>query len=122
MKKGDVILILLALLAAFGVAMFLNIHRGESAELVQISIEGNMYGSYHLYENQEITIENEYGKNVIIIEDGKVKMKEADCPDKYCVSHRAISKAKETIVCLPHKLVVEIKTSVSNQNIDAVVS
>ncbi len=35
-------------------------------------------------------------------------MKEADCPDKVCVGMRRISKSGETIVCLPHKLVIAI--------------
>ena len=46
-----------------------------------------------------------------MIENGKVKMKEADCPDQICVHHRAISKNRETIVCLPNKVVVEIVSS-----------
>ena len=57
-------------------------------------------------------------------------MKEADCPDKYCVKQGKIKNVGETIVCLPHKVVVEIeKTSkgtdsndnMKNDEIDAVV-
>jgi len=33
---------------------------------------------------------------------------EADCPDKICVKHTNIKNAGETIICLPHKLVIEI--------------
>ena len=40
--------------------------------------------------------------------DGKASMAKADCPDKICVNHAAISKKGETIVCLPHKVVVEV--------------
>ena len=35
-------------------------------------------------------------------------MKEADCPDGYCKEQGRISGQKQTIVCLPHKLVVEV--------------
>ena len=47
---------------------------------------------------------------VILIKDGKVTMKEADCKDKICADHKAIEKSGETIVCLPHKVVIEIRS------------
>ena len=46
-------------------------------------------------------------------------MKEADCPDQICVRHKAISKSGESIVCLPHKVVVEI-SSEEEQDVDIV--
>ena len=33
----------------------------------------------------------------------------ADCPDKLCVHQHAISANGETIVCLPNKVVAEVK-------------
>ena len=39
---------------------------------------------------------------------GKPVWKKQNCPDKICVNHAAISKKGETIVCLPHKVVVEV--------------
>ncbi|MBQ9155690.1 MAG: NusG domain II-containing protein [Eubacterium sp.] len=47
-------------------------------------------------------------ENILKIEDGRVSMVKADCPDKICVDHKPIRNVGETIVCLPHKLVVEI--------------
>jgi hypothetical protein len=35
-------------------------------------------------------------------------MTAADCPDKLCVKQRSIAKEGETIVCLPHRVVVKI--------------
>ena len=35
-------------------------------------------------------------------------MKDADCPDKICINMGTIRKKGQTIICLPHKLVVEI--------------
>jgi hypothetical protein len=32
----------------------------------------------------------------------------ADCPDKLCVSHREIFREGESIVCLPHRVVVTV--------------
>ena len=55
-----------------------------------------------------MTIGEDDFENIIIIKDGKASMAKADCPDKICVNHAAISKKGETIVCLPHKVVVEV--------------
>ena len=45
-------------------------------------------------------------------------MTEADCPDKICVNTGKISKIGETIVCLPHRVVVEIQGEVSQSDSD----
>ncbi len=50
-----------------------------------------------------------YGSNTIKIEGGGVTVTDADCPDGYCVSHVKISNEGETIVCLPHRLVIKIE-------------
>lgn len=34
----------------------------------------------------------------------------ADCKDQICADHKAIEKSGETIVCLPHKVVIEIRS------------
>lgn len=48
------------------------------------------------------------GRNVVVIEDGKVSVTEADCPDQVCVRHGPTDQTGDPIVCLPHKLVVEV--------------
>lgn len=108
MKKRDVILLcaILAVCAAsfFAVMLFQS---GEGSS-VRISVAGEAYGEYSLSEDQTIEIDNEYGRNVVIISGGKVYMSEADCPDGYCIGQGEKGKSGQTIVCLPHKLVVEI--------------
>lgn len=47
--------------------------------------------------------------NIVVIEHGKAFVREANCPDKICVNHSEISNVGESIICLPHKLIVEIK-------------
>ena len=81
-------------------------------------MNGEVYGEYKLYENQEIFI-NE--TNVLILEDGIANMYEANCPDQICVDHASISKNGETIVCLPNKVVVTIKEAAAGE-LDAVIN
>ena len=58
--------------------------------------------------------------NVIEIAEGGVRMKEADCPDQICVSRGLIRKSGQSIVCLPHRLVIRLE-QLGDQELDAVV-
>lgn len=49
--------------------------------------------------------------NIIEIAGDKIRMKEADCGDQICVRRGWVTKNGETIVCLPHKLVIEIRST-----------
>ncbi|OJG81064.1 hypothetical protein RV10_GL004063 [Enterococcus pallens] len=46
--------------------------------------------------------------NIIEITDQKIRVREASCRDQVCVRRGWIEKKGDTIVCLPHKLVIEI--------------
>ena len=59
--------------------------------------------------NQVIEVQEGDFYNRVRIEDGKAYMEEADCPDGYCEEQGKINNRSQTIVCLPHKLVVEIE-------------
>ena len=61
-------------------------------------------------KDQIYQIPEKNGTNVMQIKDGKVTMKKADCKDQICADHKAIEKSGETIVCLPHKVVIEIRS------------
>ena len=83
---------------------------GEGAEAV-ITIDGELYNRYNLNEDTTVTIEiPDVGFNTFSINNGKVDMINADCRDHICVDHIPISLNGETIICLPHKLIIEIES------------
>ena len=51
------------------------------------------------------------GVNEMVIHEGKVSCRHASCPDKLCVKQKSIRKNGETIVCLPARILIEIRTS-----------
>ena len=55
-----------------------------------------------------IEVKEEDFYNRIRIQDGAAYMEEANCPDGYCEEQGKINGRTQTIVCLPHKLVVEV--------------
>ncbi len=120
LKKKDVVLGIVILLLAGIMALAINSGRKKDGEQIRIMIDGSEYGSYSLMHDRVIEVENDYGYNKLVIQNGMVNMEQADCPDGYCVAHTPISKARETIVCLPHKLVVEVQAA-SDSGIDSIV-
>ena len=77
--------------------------------VLEITIDGELYGSYPLKQEREIEVVSSYGRNMVVIEDGKAFVKEADCPDKICVGMPKIAQEGEMICCLPHRLFLNVK-------------
>ena len=46
------------------------------------------------------------GWNDVTIEDGKIYISDADCPDQTCIKTGVLRSESVPIVCLPHKLVI----------------
>lgn len=112
MKKREVIFAIIILMLA-GVLFLVFEWTGQTngepdGQQVRIMVAGEEYGTYALEEDREIEVQQSDGYNKIIIENGVVYMEDADCPDKYCVQQGRIHNQRQTIVCLPHRLVVEI--------------
>ena len=73
-------------------------------------MDGQETAVYPLDEELEITIEGmNGGKNMLVVQNGTAAIIEADCPDKLCVNQGGIHRSGETIVCLPHRVVIEIQ-------------
>ncbi|MBS6196588.1 MAG: NusG domain II-containing protein [Clostridiales bacterium] len=104
MKKKEYIAAAVILFIALAVAAANYLFNGEAHKL-QITMDGEVYGTYALDQNQEIKIGD---TNVCAIREGRVSMTEADCPDQICVHTADISKAGGSIVCLPNRIVLEI--------------
>lgn len=82
------------------------------AEQVVITVDGAVYGTYDLTENQKISvvIDDEL-TNIVEIYDGKAFMVRAECPDHLCIKQGKISFEGETVVCLPNRVIVQVKTA-----------
>lgn len=48
------------------------------------------------------------GVNVVEVEQGRIRVSQADCPDQVCVRQGWIATDAAPVVCLPHGLVIEI--------------
>ncbi len=113
LKKKDIVLVVIIFLAALGAFLLHELIGAAAAG----SVDGEIEAVYSLGEDKEIEING--GTNTLVIRNGKADMTEADCPDKLCVKQRAISRNKESIICLPNKVVVEADSK-ENSEFDAV--
>lgn len=106
-RRNDVILILCILAAAALLWCAFALFSGDGA-YVQVTVNGEDYGQYSLYEDRTVQIAAGTGENTLRIEDGRAYMETADCPDLLCVRQGGIEKSGESIVCLPHRVVVTV--------------
>lgn len=79
-------------------------------------LAGEEWGRWPLDKNQVIEIDTNYGHNELTIENGAAFMTEADCPDRYCIEMGKAVNPGSTIVCLPHRLVIEIVSENSSDS------
>ena len=121
-RKKDLIFIFSILIIAVFLLLIQRVYGNaqDEADMIKITVDQKLYGTYDLNKNQTITIQNDFGINTIQIQNKDVWMEEADCPDGYCKEQGHISKNKQTIVCLPHKLVVEISDDSEKSEPDSV--
>ena len=116
-KKADILLA--CFMIVIGVSSSIALAgSGESGSYAEITVSGDYYGTYDLYENQEISIRENGHTNILKIENGSISMIESDCHNKQCIKQGAISKSSQTIVCLPNQVLVNINDE--NREFDAV--
>lgn len=104
LKKADKIVLASVLLFSVIVALFMFVFKNNGKSVV-IKQQNRVVCSLPL--NKETVYELEH--NTVVIKNGKAFVKSADCPDQICVKHKKISKSGESIVCLPNRVIIEVK-------------
>lgn len=107
-KKADIILCV-AVAAVMGAVIILFSLFAGNGKTVVITANGNSRETKLSVDNTVNITDSVLGSNTVVIKGGTVYVSEADCRDQICVNHAPISKEGEIIVCLPHKVTVEIR-------------
>lgn len=127
LKKLDIVIIVFLLLLSFtpNIIFAISNSKNYNSTYAIIKLSGEIYDTIILSSDSgdnEIVIETKYGNNTIAIQEDIIKIKEADCHDELCVKQGPISKVGESVICLPHELIVEIKGDVSDSKSDMLLS
>ena len=108
-KKLNVVFAVIIVALVIGGMLATNAF-GQSVAAKSAVVKDSDNNEYVLDLSKDSTtvVSTELGTNLVIVEDGEVHVSEADCPNHDCVNQGAVSKAGQQIVCLPHKLTIDI--------------
>ncbi len=121
--RNDGILAAVIIIIAVAVLLFMKLTKVQGNSAV-VKIDGVETQRLSLEENIEFEIKtgkNDENYNVLVIKDGKASIVDADCPDGICEEYRPVSYVGETIICLPHKVVIEIVGDNTDMELDAAI-
>ncbi|GAA0340060.1 NusG domain II-containing protein [Oceanobacillus sp. FSL W7-1293] len=130
LKPWDVILVILLVLLSFLPVGIFVLQQSQYAEedsvnVAVITVDNEIVEEIQLTgntETREIEIEiSDHDNNIIEVDNERIHIKSATCSDQICVRTGYISRPGQTIVCLPHKLVVEIQSD-SGETEDMIIS
>lgn len=117
LKPWDIFIIVLLIALSFLPVIVFSYQQENAAPNKEavLRVDGTEIKSFPLVAGNEkytYTYEDVHGdSNLIEIDGDKIRIKEADCDDQICVRRGWASKNGETIVCLPHKLVIEVRST-----------
>ena len=97
---------LLLLAAALFVFHFAAPKKAGAA--AKITVDNQTVATLPLSKDTTYKVETAAGYNLVVVENGRAFVREADCKNQICVKSRAIARAGESIVCLPHKMTVTV--------------
>ena len=98
-------------LLCLGIWLFIS-NVSSPSKVVGIYKDGSLVEKIDLNSvtgEREITLSGDLGDNVILVSNGRIEMKSADCPDKICVEHGELKSSSSPIVCLPNKVVIKFE-------------
>jgi hypothetical protein len=103
---GDRLIISLAVLAFFFSFWYVSVSLGQQNGVKQVKVwqaEKLIY-SGSLEQQRQLRV----GGCVISIKKGTVRVLKSTCPKKLCVKQGSIQYVNQSLVCLPHKVVITI--------------
>ena len=106
LKVGDIFLF--AMIAVIGMAVFLCFGKLKHTE-VTVKQFGEVIYHFDLSDNtlngKKFIVKGEY-ENTICIQDGKLYVSEASCPDQFCKNSMPLTYRGGVICCVPNGLVI----------------
>ncbi len=109
MKKQDIFLLLGIILLAVLLAIVFFLF-GKSGDTVIIEVNGEIVATLPLAVDTQYLIKSENGENLLVIEDGKARIKSATCPDKVCV-YMGILSQTNVLTCSPNGVIVYLEVA-----------
>ena len=107
-KKADIVLLICLVTLGLFVSWY-SLAGDRQVDKVVVTVGGEVFGVYDLADDREIDVDRGNCSNHITIKGGLVSMTYSSCKNQICVHTGAISHTKDSIACLPNKVIVEIE-------------
>jgi len=85
---------------------------------VRIEVDGRLKYAFPLNKDRTVELSGVIGRTTVEIKGGKVRIKEAPCPNKVCIHQGWIESG--AIICLPNKVIVTISRPDNSKGPDAI--
>ncbi len=126
-KKLDIIIIVCMLILSItpNIIFAYRHNKHYDSTYATIKIDGKIDREINLSSDNvdnSFTINTQHGFNTISVKNGSISILDADCNDSVCIKQGEISNVGETVVCLPHKLIIEIKGDDKDSSSDMILS
>ncbi len=113
MKSSKTWIVIFAAVLVICAAAFLLLKgSGGHGTVAVIRVDGEIYEKINLDTvavAYDMEIKTEFGYNKLHIEHDGISVTKADCRDHICMDQGKVSQAGVPIVCLPHRLTIEIE-------------
>lgn len=113
---SDALVIFTLLIISFTPLAIFHYSYAQSANdevVAYISIDGEVVDTFTLSESTPHEVKTYYPAddqyNIIEIDGTRIRVKEDNSPDQIAVKTGWISRPGETSICLPHKLIIDIR-------------
>ncbi|MGL5354750.1 MAG: NusG domain II-containing protein [Clostridium sp.] len=125
-KKWDIIIIVVLMVFSFIPELVFGVILGKeyNSTYAEITIAGELYKNIPLTAHTGkdiIEVETKYGKNIIEVTDNNIGIIDTTCKDKVCMHPEYVNKPGQSLVCLPNKVMVEIKGKIEEDD-DIIIS
>lgn len=118
--RWDALVVLAVLLLTLGLGARPYFAAKSAGELtVSISVDGETVERCALSNYEDSTYESRGYTLTVAVENGAVRVSESDCPNQDCVHSGAISRAGQSIVCLPARVAVTLEGAASDYDLIA---
>lgn len=113
MKKIKIIIAVCVAVFIASAVVCVILLRAPHGDIVEIRSDGELLYAIDLAASPDRTfiVEHNEKKNIITIENHRICVSDADCPDRVCVNTVWLDSPSIPIVCLPNKLIIEYADS-----------
>ena len=121
MKKGDIIVIFcLVVIFSFSLVLINKSFITTTDKYISVQVNGEEIKQITFGKEKKVyPIRTTFGINILEVNEDGVRVIEANCPDKLDVKFGRIDKVGQAIICIPNRLVIQIKSR-QNNDLDVV--